>query len=325
MLTADQHDLASQLNALSLNDFEKAADQIKKSKRILVIAGAGISVSAGIPDFRTPGTGLYDNLAAYNLDYAEQIFDINYYRYAPEPFGKLAQTLWPGEYKPTLTHKFLKALEPKLLRIYTQNIDGLERLSGIEEKLLMECHGHFRSASCIDCQKAADIDTVKETFIKGDIPVCDTCNANVKPDIVFFGESLPSRYLKLVSGDTKLADLCIVIGTSLQVPPVAYLPESVDDCPRILINREVVGTFGTKDTLCLGDCDTVCAKLAKILDVDLRHGSDPDDQDNGESDASNHSNENNGEQEPGTVAQEVKVAESIPPDVANVGQNQDCK
>lgn len=99
----------------------------------------------------------------------------------------LAKELWPGiQFSPTLTHSFLNLLSDKglLLRLYTQNIDGLEFLAGIPEEKLVECHGHFRTAACIDCKKSTDGDRVKETIVvEGQTPVCEHCEGNVKPDI----------------------------------------------------------------------------------------------------------------------------------------------
>lgn len=104
----------------------------KTCQRILVLTGAGVSVAAGIPDFRTPGTGLYDNLRTYDLPYPEAVFDVDFYRRDPHPFVRLASELWPGlhKYYPTLTHSFITLLHQKglLVRCYTQNIDGLEHL-----------------------------------------------------------------------------------------------------------------------------------------------------------------------------------------------------
>jgi hypothetical protein len=89
------------------------------------------SVSAGIPDFRTPGTGLYDNLQKYDLPYPEAVFDVDFYRDNPDPFCSLAAEIWPGvnpKHTPTLTHSFVGLLGDRglLLRDYSQNIDGLE-------------------------------------------------------------------------------------------------------------------------------------------------------------------------------------------------------
>ncbi|KAG7343400.1 silent information regulator protein Sir2 [Nitzschia inconspicua] len=241
----------------------------RQAKRIVVLTGAGVSTGAGIPDFRSPGTGLYDNLQKYNLPYPEAIFDVNFYRENPQPFVTLAKELWPGiTFSPTLTHSFLKLLSEKglLLRLYTQNIDGLEFLAGIPEDKLVECHGHFRTAACIDCKKAADANHVKETIVKeGKTPICQHCDGNVKPDIVFFGESLPDRFHRLVQQDIPKADLLLVMGTSLQVAPVSLIPDMVS-CNRVLFNRDLVMRIRKRnDIFVAGDCDESVQTLCDLL------------------------------------------------------------
>jgi hypothetical protein len=119
--------------------FEHLAERMKAGayKKIVVLTGAGVSVAAGIPDFRTPGTGLYDNLEKYNLPHPTAVFDIGFYKRNPSPFVMLASEIWPGRHLPTLTHAFLKVLDDKglLLRNYTQNIDGLEVIAGVKEEV----------------------------------------------------------------------------------------------------------------------------------------------------------------------------------------------
>eukprot|EP00540_Astrosyne_radiata_P003427 CAMPEP_0116847718 /NCGR_PEP_ID=MMETSP0418-20121206/14587_1 /TAXON_ID=1158023 /ORGANISM="Astrosyne radiata, Strain 13vi08-1A" /LENGTH=334 /DNA_ID=CAMNT_0004479189 /DNA_START=74 /DNA_END=1078 /DNA_ORIENTATION=+ len=277
----DLEDLTQQVKKLDIDkkvekttipkSIRKVADWINKAKHILVLTGAGISVSAGIPDFRTPGTGLYDNLQEYDLPFPEAVFSLDFYQQNPKPFIRLAKEIWPGlVYSPTVTHSFLALLQEKLLRVYSQNIDGLECLAGLDDKLIVECHGHFRSASCISCgARQKDVEACKEKIFKQQTPLCEVCKVGyVKPDIVFFGESLPRRYHSLWRKDTKKADLLLILGTSLQVAPVCTLPDYVN-CNRVLMNREEVGDFDwnkdDENIFLKGNCDDTVILLSKAL------------------------------------------------------------
>ncbi|XP_039282980.1 uncharacterized protein LOC111048758 [Nilaparvata lugens] len=210
-----------------------------------------LSTASGIPDFRSPGSGLYSNLEKYNLPYPEAIFDLSYFHENPKPFLTLAQELYPGaKYVPNIGHYFVKLLEnkKKLLRVFTQNIDGLERLAGVSDEYLVEAHGSFVTASCTKCKRQVDGQLVKQQIMNNEIPECVSCRNLVKPDIVFFGEQLPERYMELSMNDPFLADFLIVIGTSLQVYPFAGLADMVpSNVTRLLINRETVGSFGMRD------------------------------------------------------------------------------
>nr|XP_057932882.1 NAD-dependent protein deacetylase sirtuin-3, mitochondrial isoform X2 [Doryrhamphus excisus] len=229
-------------------------------KRVVVMAGAGISTPSGIPDFRSPGSGLYDNLQQYHLPYAEAIFEINFFHHNPKPFFALAKELYPGNYLPNSAHYFVRLLHEKglLLRMYTQNIDGLERLAGIPPGSLVEAHGTFASATCTVCRRKYDGEELRPDVMMGVIPKCPTCKGVVKPDIVFFGEELPRHFFKYLT-DFPLADLLIVMGTSLEVEPFASLAGAVrGSVPRLLINRDLVGPFASRnrrrcDAALLGD------------------------------------------------------------------------
>ena len=275
---------------LSSLDVDGIVEYIKdgKAKNIIVMAGAGISTSAGIPDFRTPGSGLYDNLQKYNLPYPQAVFDIGYFAKNPKPFFTLAKELYPGSFNPTPSHYFVKLLEEKglLLRHFTQNIDTLERVAGISDDKIVEAHGAFHTGHCIKCRKEFSQEWIKELIFKDEIPTCtkESCKGYVKPDIVFFGEGLPDRFFKCMMSDFKKCDLLIIMGTSLAVQPFASLVDHVvDTCPRVLLNMEkvgeasdlarIVGGQGLKfdapgayrDVAMLGACDDSCRTLADKL------------------------------------------------------------
>uniref|UniRef100_A0A671V303 NAD-dependent protein deacetylase n=1 Tax=Sparus aurata TaxID=8175 RepID=A0A671V303_SPAAU len=268
---------------------EGVAQYIKsgKCKNILCMVGAGISTSAGIPDFRSPGTGLYANLQKYNLPYPEAIFQIDYFKKHPEPFFALARELYPGQFKPTVCHYFIKLLKDKglLRRCYSQNIDTLERVAGLEGDDLIEAHGTFYTSHCVSfcCRAEYNLDWMKEKIFSDDIPKCDKCNSLVKPDIVFFGENLPVRFFTSMKMDFPRCDLLIVMGTSLQVQPFAGLVGRVSkSCPRLLINMEKAGQVSlrsgmepcykivtffllSRDVAHISTCDDGCLALADLL------------------------------------------------------------
>lgn len=260
---------------LSARTLDAVADYMRdegtRPKKIVVMTGAGISTSAGIPDFRSPDTGLYANLARLDLPSGESIFDITYFRWDPEPFYMLAKELYPGKFFPTISHAFIALLEEKymLQMLFTQNIDCLERRAGVPGEKIVEAHGSFATQRCIDCKTEFPEDLMKEHVHAGKVPHClvPECNGLVKPDIVFFGEALPSSFFENRHVPAT-ADMIIVMGTSLSVQPFASLPSlAKPGAPRVLFNLERVGDLGSRpdDVVVLGDCDTGVRKLAEAL------------------------------------------------------------
>jgi len=239
-------------------------------RKVIVMTGAGVSVSAGIPDFRTPGTGLYDNLQEYGLPYAEAIFDLDFFRANPAPFYRLCKELWPGRYAPTPTHRFIRLLEQqgKLQRCFTQNIDSLESAAGLSAERLVAAHGNFDSARVVGGGPAVDPEEVRAAVNEGE-EGWRQLNAKhgglVKPDIVFFGEQLPMRFFECARSDFPKCDLLLVMGTSLVVQPFAGLVNAVrPGTPRLLVNREPVWGWSQRGTdgFFQGDSDAAVAELA---------------------------------------------------------------
>lgn len=265
---------------LSQTSMDGIVEYIKKrpNLKIITMVGAGISTDAGIPDFRTPGSGIYDNLQKYNLPYPSAIFELNFFKRNPEPFFQFVQNMFPSEtYLPTKAHYFIKLLQDKnlLLRHYTQNIDSLDRSAGIYDNNLIEAHGTFYKSHCLKCQAEYDYEWLKCEIKRNVILTCTECDGIVKPDIVFFGEALPRKFYDNVTSDFKMCDLLIIMGSSLAVEPFASLVTRVrKTCPRLMINATQAGAnlglkFSDKkngrDVLWLGDCDEGCQLLATKL------------------------------------------------------------
>ncbi|GJN76919.1 Sir2 histone deacetylase Hst2 [Purpureocillium lilacinum] len=258
---------------LSARNLSAVAEYIKDAgkRKIVVLTGAGISTAAGIPDFRSPKTGLYNNLARLNLPYAEAVFDIDYFRQHPEPFYVLAQELYPGRFHPTVSHAFIALLARRglLQMLFTQNIDCLERRAGVPADRIVEAHGSFATQRCIECKKEFPDDAMHDHVSRGEVPRCadPDCRGTVKPDIVFFGESLPRAFSEK-SHHTAMADIVLIIGTSLTVYPFASLPDMArESTPRVLFNMERVGRIGSRadDVVQLGAIDDGIRKLADEL------------------------------------------------------------
>ncbi|KAM6185701.1 NAD-dependent protein deacetylase sirtuin-1 [Rhynchocyon petersi] len=254
-----------------INTIEDAVKLLQECKKIIVLTGAGVSVSCGIPDFRSRD-GIYARLAVDfpDLPDPQAMFDIEYFRKDPRPFFKFAKEIYPGQFQPSLCHKFiaLSDKEGKLLRNYTQNIDTLEQVAGIQR--IIQCHGSFATASCLICKYKVDCEAVRGDIFNQVVPRCPRCPADeplaiMKPEIVFFGENLPEQFHRAMKYDKDEVDLLIVIGSSLKVRPVALIPSSIPhDVPQILINREPLPHLHF-DVELLGDCDVIINELCHRL------------------------------------------------------------
>ncbi|KAF2365401.1 Sirtuin family [Trinorchestia longiramus] len=165
-----------------LNTMEDAVRLMRSSRRIIVLTGAGVSVSCGIPDFRSRD-GIYARLAVDfpNLPDPQAMFDINFFRRDPRPFFKFAREIYPGQFTPSLCHRFLRCMEShnKLLRNYTQNIDTLEQVAGISN--VIQCHGSFASATCQRCGFKVSAGAIKEDIFQQRIPMCPHCTPPSTP------------------------------------------------------------------------------------------------------------------------------------------------
>lgn len=214
-------------------------------KNIITMCGAGISVSAGIPDFRSPDTGVYSKVKQLYPNLAsdpETIFSLSAFKKNPAVFNSfIREIIPPSDCKPTRAHRFIKKLHDRglLVRAYTQNIDMLEEAARIPEDKIVHAHGSMNKAHCIACQEEYNFEEWKKLIESNTLPNCRKCGSNlIKPDITFFGEQLPADFFKNISADFAKCDLLIVMGTSLRVHPFADLIDKVKwGVPVLYINK----------------------------------------------------------------------------------------
>jgi NAD+-dependent protein deacetylase sirtuin 1 len=265
---------ASTPTAIDFQSIDGVIEVIRAAKKIIVITGAGISVSCGIPDFRSKGVGLYHTLDCSSIEIpsAELLFDLEFFRIDPNPFYRFCKMLIPKpEIMPSTSHCFISTLEKKkkLLRNYTQNIDGLERKVGISHSKLIECHGSMSKFKCTRCPKKVSLEDVAEDIQSSRVLYCK-CGSVLKPMITFFGEDVPSAFNKAIGIDASKCDLIIVIGTSLKVGgSVVSLLANTTHVPHILINKDMVtlpkAVGKDFDAILLGDCDSIADFISESL------------------------------------------------------------
>ena len=196
---------------------DRLAELIRSARSVIALTGAGISVPSGIPDFRSPGTGLWANVDPM------EVAHISVWRRDPACFwGFYGQRFATLEGKqPNGAHRALAELG---IPVITQNIDGLHAAAGSKD--VLEVHGSIATASCLTCSASYPLaDTRARLEAAGDgVPRCD-CGEPLKPDVVLFGEMLDETAMNRASTLAAGADLMLCVGSSLEVWPVAELPE----------------------------------------------------------------------------------------------------
>ncbi len=199
----------------------RVAGLIEEAGTTVVLTGAGISVPSGIPDFRTPGTGLWENVNPM------EVAHIDAWRRDPDRFWSFYGQRFASltDKRPNPAHEAVAELERRGLieGVITQNIDRLHRVAGTQR--LIEVHGSIEYSVCMECGGRFELEKVVAQLESADgAPECLACIAPLKPDVVLFGEMLPELALAEAQALAERADLILCIGSSLEVYPVAALP-----------------------------------------------------------------------------------------------------
>jgi NAD-dependent deacetylase len=242
------------------------AGWLRGSSRAIALTGAGVSTDSGIPDFRSPRSGLWaqaDPGAIASID-GFRSDPVRFYEFWAERFGSLAEA------EPNLAHRVLAQLEARglLVGIVTQNIDGLHQRAG--SRKVMEVHGTWRSARCLTCGERYDTMRLIAELRPRELPTCARCGGLVKPEVVLFGEPL-TRELEDAERAVDRCDLLLALGTSMEVWPVAGLAGRAHRAgARVaVVNREETAADDQADLVIHAELADVAQRLARELELTL--------------------------------------------------------
>lgn len=206
---------------MSEEGIHEAARLLIEARYAISLTGAGISTPSGIPDFRSPGSGLWEKIDPM------RVASIWAFRTNPQVFydwiSPLAEKMLIAT--PNPAHLALADMESlgKMTAVITQNIDSLHQMAGSQR--VLELHGHTRDACCVDCGHTAPLaDHFTRFLTQRQLPRCHRCAGILKPAVILFGELLPREILMGAQDEARACDVMLVAGSSLEISPASNLP-----------------------------------------------------------------------------------------------------
>ena len=247
---------------------QKASQLIKEANYTVAITGAGISTPSGIPDFRSPDSGIWTKYSPM------EVASLNAFRYHPNRFYEwirpFVRNLFMAEPNPAHIGLAQLELNDHLRSVITQNIDALHQKAGSSK--VIEVHGTFRTLTCLGCyrQLKASDQFLQDFLDKEENPHCPQCGNLLKPDIILYGEQLPAQTWKLARKEIYNCDLLLVLGSSLTVTPVCDLPLTAlsRGAKLIIINRTTTHLDHLADVNLQGELEKILPEITQRV---LRH------------------------------------------------------
>ncbi|MDW8326430.1 MAG: NAD-dependent deacylase [Anaerolineales bacterium] len=243
----------------------RAGQLLHQAHAVVVLSGAGLSTPSGIPDFRSPGSGLWEGVDPF------EVASLTAFRHHPERFYQwvrpLAARILAAE--PNAAHYALARLEAvgKLHAVITQNIDRLHQRAG--QRVVYEIHGTLDTATCGCCHRRFEAAEMMWAFIhEGTLPRCSHCGHILKPDVILMEEQLPYRVFERARDAARRCDLMLVVGSSLEVMPAAGLPlEALNRGAKlILVNYGATYLDERADVLIRADVAEVLPRIVEAAD-----------------------------------------------------------
>lgn len=227
------------MNEAATDDLDMLRRKLDAARRIVVLTGAGISTESGIPDFRSPGTGIWNHRKPIQF----QDFVAS---------DAIRQESWRNRFtgprtienaKPNKGHEAVAKLirEGKATAVITQNVDNLHYASGVDAAQIIELHGNTTYAACLHCRTRYEMADIEQQFNRtGRVAPCGHCGGIIKTATISFGQSMPQDAMRRAQEQTLKCDLFLVVGSSLVVYPAAGFPEVAKDrgAQLVIVNRE---------------------------------------------------------------------------------------
>ncbi len=246
-------------------EFQAALELLRRAEHLIALTGAGYSTPSGIPDFRSPHSGLWER---YN---PVEVASLSGFRLHPERFydwiRPLARLLLDAQ--PNAAHYALAQLEArdKLKNVITQNIDMLHTRAG--SRTVYELHGHLREMTCVHCFAVYPArEAITQFLADGTLPRCELCGHVLKPNVILFGEQLPAPTLTAARREARQCDVMLVAGSSLEVYPAAELPALAKHfgAAVILVNLMSTAFDSLADVVIQGNVAEIIPQLVEALE-----------------------------------------------------------
>lgn len=253
------------MGRVRLGDASALSQLTAAATRVVFFTGAGISTESGIPDFRSPGTGLWNRVKP--IEFQDFV--------ASEEVRQLSwQRRFDGDRileraKPNLGHLAIARLVEvgKVIAVITQNVDNLHQDSGIPERCVIELHGNAHHARCLSCQQRYELDALEVVFRRDNrIPPCTHCGGIIKTATISFGQAMPEREMMRAHEAVDACDLCIVAGSSLVVYPAATFPELAKQrgAKLAIVNREATPLDEIADLVVRAELGATLSRVAEL-------------------------------------------------------------
>jgi NAD-dependent deacetylase len=241
------------------------AEWLQRAQHIVAFTGAGISTPSGIPDFRSPESGMWRGVDPM------KVASIYGFRHNPQAFYDWVRPLTKQTMaaEPNPAHVALVKLEQmgKLDAVVTQNIDMLHTRAG--NTVVFELHGHMHEATCINCFHVYNGQTILEKFLEdGKVPHCAECDGVIKPNVILFGEQLPIIQLQNAKKVARSCDVMLVVGSSLEVAPASDIPiiAKQNGAKVVFVNLAPTDMDNMADIVIYGDAAEILPAIVQSLE-----------------------------------------------------------